>query len=364
LIVADPGKTITIGAAKSVQTDQEFQITLQRGHNFIGAPFNFTVPANKLRLQSGASVTLWTYNGSFTPATELQPWEGYYVANLNQNSDVLLINPNLSASMPARVANQTGWRLRILASCGQARDDYNFAGVAATSADGWDDNDLAEPPPIGDFVSLYFPHPEWQKPLARFSDDLRAIISENHQWHFHVVTNIPNETVTLRFAGLREIDPALDLWLVDDELKSKQNLRENATYQYLPRRVELATAFTLIAGKKEFVDEQTTNIRGVPDEFVLEQNFPNPFSASGIFDNPETAIRFGLPQQSVVTIKIFDLAGHEIATPLDRVELPAGRHQRVWDGRDAQGRTVTSGIYFYRLSAGSFAKTIKLMLMR
>ena len=79
---------------------------------------------------------------------------------------------------------------------------------------------------------------------------------------------------------------------------------------------------------------------------------------------PKTAIRFGLPQASVVTIKIFDLAGHEVATLLNRAELPAGRHQRVWDGRDSQGRTVVSGIYFYQLRAGSFAKTMKLMLMR
>jgi len=63
-------------------------------------------------------------------------------------------------------------------------------------------------------------------------------------------------------------------------------------------------------------------------------------------------------------IKIFDLAGHEVATLLDRAELPAGRHQRLWNGRDAQGQTVTSGIYFCRLAAGSFAKTIKLMVVR
>ena len=367
LIVADPGKTITAGAAKSVQTDQEFQIPLQRGHNFIGNPFNFNIPVNKLRLQSGATITLWTYTGSFTPATELQPWEGYYLANLNQNTDVLFINPNLSTAMLSRAASPTGWRLQILASCGQARDNYNFAGVAATSNDHYDFNDLAEPPPIGDFVSLYFPHPEWQKALTHFSDDLRATAGENHEWRFHVATNIAREPVTLRFDGLQEIDPALDLWLVDDELKYKQNLRENATYQYLPRRADQANAFTLLVGKKEFVEEQTANAQGAPENFVLEQNFPNPFAVGAAYSLQQastTLIRFGLPRTSVVTIKIFDVAGHEISILLDGAELPAGRHQRVWNGHDMQGRALPSGVYFYQLRGGGVFKTMKLLLLR
>jgi hypothetical protein len=149
-------------------------------------------------------------------------------------------------------------------------------------------------------------------------------------------------------------------------LQYKQNLRENAVYQYQPRNSESAKAFTLIAGKEAFVEEQTANTQGVPENFVLEQNFPNPFSplGRGISGSTETAIRFGLPQPGVVTIKIFDLAGHEIATLLDRAELPAGRHQRVWNGRDAQGRAMVSGVYFYQLRVGSFSKTMKLMLMR
>ena len=65
-----------------------------------------------------------------------------------------------------------------------------------------------------------------------------------------------------------------------------------------------------------------------------------------------------------MTLKIFDVTGHEIATLLERVELPAGRHQRVWDGRDAQGRVMTSGIYFCRLAAGNFSRTMKMTLMR
>ena len=366
LIVRDPGQIIDVGVAKSIRTDQSFRIALQPGHNLIATPFNFPVSIGKLSLKSGGNLNaLKTYSssGAIPETAALQPWEGYYFPNVNQTFDTLFVNPNLFTAMIAKTV-AGGWKLRILANCAGARDDYNFAGVSPKSLDGYDDNDLAEPPPIGEYVSLYFPHPEWEKSLTRFSDDMRAASNPNQQWRFVVESSIPNEAVNLRFEGWRDIDPSLTVLLVDDALNYKQNLRENPAYQYQPRSRENTKTFTLIVGKDAFVEEQTANAQGVPENFVLEQNFPNPFSSGRNFGAPETAIRFGLPQQSIVTIKIFDLAGHEVVTLLDRAELPAGRHQRLWNGRDAQGRTVTSGIYFCQLVAGSFSKTIKLMVVR
>ena len=368
LIVRESGKTIDSDGGQSIRTDREYAIPLQTGHNFVATPFNFTIPLGKLHLKSG-NVSLNTYQGNWITASELSPWEGYYLANNSTAAETLFVNPNLSSSAIVSkkdegAANESAWRVQILASCGQARDTENFAGVAPASNDDYDFNDLAEPPPIGEYVSVYFPHPEWRKPLERYSDDMRAMSNPNQQWRFMVESNLPNEIVNLRFEGLREIDASLAIVLVDEALQFKQNLRENAVYQYQLRQRDNAKAFTLIVGKEAFVSEQTATAQGVPENFVLEQNFPNPFSARGSFGNPETAIRFGLPEKSVVTIKIFDLAGHEVTTLLDRAELPAGRHQRLWNGRDGQGRVVTSGIYFCQLTTENVAKTVKVMMMR
>ena len=359
LIVKESGKTIDSDAGQSIRTDKEFAIPLAPGHNLVAAPFNFAIPLNKLRLKSNGAVNLRTFlDNGWTSANELAPWEGYYLPNNSTTTvDTLFVNPNLSSSSMMSKKDGSGWRVEILASCKQARDTENFAGVALASSDHYDGNDLTEPPPIGEYVSVYFPHPEWRKVFDRYSDDMRSTGNPDQRWNFVVETNIANEMVTLRFENLKDLDANLSVFLIDEAMKYKQNLRENAVYQYQPRGNERPKEFTLIVGKEDFVSDQTINAQGVPENFVLEQNFPNPF-------NPETSIRFGLPQQSVVTIKIFDLAGHEIATLLDRVELAAGRHQRVWDGRDSQGRAVTSGIYFCRLTAGSFAKTMKLMVVR
>ncbi|MBI4553395.1 MAG: fibronectin type III domain-containing protein [Candidatus Latescibacteria bacterium] len=94
-----------------------------------------------------------------------------------------------------------------------------------------------------------------------------------------------------------------------------------------------------------------------PREFALHQNYPNPF-------NPETTIRFDLPALTAVTLRIYNLLGQEVATLLDGDPKPAGFYTIRWDGRDASGRPVASGLYVYRLEAGTFVKTRKMLLMR
>jgi 5'-nucleotidase / UDP-sugar diphosphatase len=89
----------------------------------------------------------------------------------------------------------------------------------------------------------------------------------------------------------------------------------------------------------------------VPDGYTLEQNYPNPF-------NPSTTITFTLPVSEKVTLKIYNVLGEEIAT-LVSDNLSAGRYSVTWDAH-----TAASGVYFYRLQAGSVQKTMKLILLK
>ncbi len=94
----------------------------------------------------------------------------------------------------------------------------------------------------------------------------------------------------------------------------------------------------------------------IPASFELAQNFPNPF-------NPTTSIKFGLPAKSHANIKVYNLLGQEIAILVDQ-ELPAGTYTAEWDGRDKNNTEVASGIYFYKLVAGDFIDTKKMMLVK
>lgn len=90
--------------------------------------------------------------------------------------------------------------------------------------------------------------------------------------------------------------------------------------------------------------------------YTLDQNKPNPF-------NPKTTISFSLPREERVTLAVFDAAGRRVKTLHDKVE-GAGVHRVIWDGTDEAGRPVASGVYFYRMDAGKFSQTKKMLLVK
>ena len=88
-----------------------------------------------------------------------------------------------------------------------------------------------------------------------------------------------------------------------------------------------------------------------PNKFVLSQNYPNPF-------NPSTLINYSIPDNSFVTIKVYDLLGKEVATLVNE-EKPFGNYAVEFDGSD-----LSSGVYFYRMQAGGFSNIKKFILLR
>ncbi|HDQ46330.1 MAG TPA: T9SS type A sorting domain-containing protein [bacterium] len=132
------------------------------------------------------------------------------------------------------------------------------------------------------------------------------------------------------------------------------------------------TAGQAIAGKSEtgasrtffgFWHVESALVTGVemqpplPLEFRLEQNYPNPF-------NPQTTIVFHLPEPSPVRLEIYNVTGKHLRTLIPGLKYEAGIWETVWDGRDAGGLTVSSGVYITRLTADRQVKTRKMTLLK
>ena len=91
-------------------------------------------------------------------------------------------------------------------------------------------------------------------------------------------------------------------------------------------------------------------------EVFLHQNYPNPF-------NPTTTINYSLKQNSKVSLNVYNIKGQKVKQLISE-QLLTGQHSVVWDGKDNNGKSVSSGIYFYKLKTDSFEKTKKMILLK
>ena len=114
---------------------------------------------------------------------------------------------------------------------------------------------------------------------------------------------------------------------------------------------EMITRMEQAKTKYETLTDVKDDASVVPSKYLLQQNYPNPF-------NPTTTIQFQIPKTDFVTLKIYDVIGNEIAVPVNNI-LEAGTHRIQFDAS-----SLTSGIYFYRISTGSFSEIKKMTLIK
>lgn len=148
-------------------------------------------------------------------------------------------------------------------------------------------------------------------------------------------------------------------WCIFDWYTHQQNsgfqsmglIRMNRTTAK-PVKTTLANMYQQYANYSEYITSaKKLDSRNIPSAFSLEQNYPNPF-------NPNTTIRFSLPQESDVQVKILDLLGNEVALLVNE-RLEAGTYSREW-----QAQSFASGVYFYQIKAGRFVNTRKMLLLK
>ncbi|SVB89012.1 uncharacterized protein METZ01_LOCUS241866, partial [marine metagenome] len=95
----------------------------------------------------------------------------------------------------------------------------------------------------------------------------------------------------------------------------------------------------------------------IPEVYALHQNYPNPF-------NPTTKIKYDLPENTHVTLVIYDIMGRQVQTLFSNHYQEAGYRHVVWNGQDRFGKPLASGMYFYRIQAGDFIRVRKMVLLK
>ena len=189
----------------------------------------------------------------------------------NDNTDQDLKIPlNGVGATFGKAKHKSGWQAFIKAKAQGLKDNWNIIGANPDALDKKGKEDMAEPPPIGNYISLYFPHDDWQDNADKYAVDIRKESDEGYVWDLEVRTNISNVNVDLDFTDLKNtienssLSVDYKLVLVDPVLKTIQDLTENSLFEY-PSGVNHSTkSLRLIIGTDDFVKENDLGVSNIP----------------------------------------------------------------------------------------------------
>ncbi|MHB9027328.1 MAG: FlgD immunoglobulin-like domain containing protein [Candidatus Latescibacterota bacterium] len=141
-----------------------------------------------------------------------------------------------------------------------------------------------------------------------------------------------------------------------DKFDGTITLGFKAKGQISEMNVEMVNAEAAINGVIGSVSNATVTLKAVPTVYALSQNFPNPF-------NPTTTIEYSIPKAGHTTLAIYNVAGQKVRTLINESQA-ASFYKVVWDGRNDNGESVATGMYFYKLVSGNYSKIVKMTLMK
>ncbi|GAB5518594.1 MAG: hypothetical protein RhofKO_08450 [Rhodothermales bacterium] len=288
-------------------------VDLEEGWNLVAGP-NCSMPVDAIQDAGGIILpgTLFGFNATYEVVDTIEPLEGYWVR--------------------ATAAGSIAMDCNDVAATKQARN-----------------------PLLADFGELVLEDARGQQQRLYFN-------AQGQTWAegaFSVPPGGPGRAFTAAFENGRYVATQ-----TAGIVLAEASYPLRATVTRAPER----GLFTLSAGNKHHNLAQGTQITvaadaalalhtealasDLPTTYVMEQNYPNPF-------NPTTTLRFGIPEQSTVSITVFDLLGRQVATVLQAKELEAGWHTVEFDGQD-----LASGTYIYRMEASDFSRARRFMLLK
>ncbi len=370
----DPGKAFWLhtrvegvnmhsGSGKSMPTSAPFEITLDPLEwNDIATPFGFPVLWSDIMSESGSPQGItgpYTYDGTkwSYPATtdRLTPWEGYAVKNQN-NFPVKIKIPALSAEGRAKPAvdGEDSWTIQIIADAEGVRDENNYLGCRGSATGSWDSNDYPEPPPPpGEYVSVCFPHEDWQIYPDIYTSDFRSVDGEGHTWKVRVYGD--RSAASLTFKGISRLPDEFEAYLLDPKGNVYFELEDDEAYAFGIGE-ESFREFEVVIGPEAYLGEEISRFRPLPQNYDLSQNYPNPF-------NSGTFVSYELPKSCRVSIEIYNVLGQKVATPVDTFSGP-GYFSITYDGKNDLGEELASGVYLYVLRVGGSKIARKMTLIR
>ncbi len=306
---------------------ESFEATgLTAGWNLIGGPWE-TTPAVDAGVYPAGAIDLTNLHyydgetGEYVPTTEFAHCRGHLVMVTSSDTATVMVPDTASSKHVYVHKTKTApveWTARLTVESNVISRALTF-GVAEDATQGIDlGHDAVMFPTLPGYADAYFDN-----------HMSKSIVRDNNQVEWDLVLT-DNATINIDLEGV----PA-DWNLAIDGIDLRQTGSLNLT-----------------AGTHKV----TASVQAVPENYVLDQNRPNPF-------NPTTDINYSVPADGHVKIAVYNVLGEEVKSLVDGVQ-EAGSRTVTWDGTDQEGNRVDSGIYFYKLNAGGFTETRKMTLIK
>jgi phosphodiesterase/alkaline phosphatase D-like protein len=333
-----------------LQANGAFPIQIHAGWNIIANPFEVPVRWAAVRAQNGLlfSDVIQGWSGSYAADTVLEPFKGYYFFNNGSGTTTLAIPYPLPSTLQqaAYAVPEIEWSLHVAFETADNIDADCHLGVSAAAAPGIDSLEIRKPPLVFAGGEVYFSRPAADGKYSRFSTDYRPGLSGSEEWDIEI-SHPKGCNGILRLDGVDGIPTKYRVILVSPDNGWPIDLRSQKEYRLQTPMTSLTVR--VLVGLDSDIERTLAEL--LPVSYSLAQNYPNPF-------NPATTIRYGLPQRSMVNLTIFNALGQQVRQLLSE-EQAAGYHDVKFEGSG-----LASGVYFYRIRAGSFVETKKFLLIR
>lgn len=334
--------------------NDSYSIPLHQGWNLISTPFERSTKWESIKTINGLAANQLLYawnNGSYSNQDAMLPYHGYY---FNNNGGLISLKiPYDPSGTLGKISAVSEYPIDVkkflkisLSNINKGTTSEIFVGINPGAKEGYDENDYYSAP--ADFQETRINLIKNELPIRNryFFIEQRPAIKDGQKYDLEIKT-VPNESLELRTEGIENFDQ-YNIYLLDlrlnnlYNLKKNKNIQLNLAHQYNP--------YELYIGSENFIKSLKQNIQ--PFVYYLFQNYPNPF-------NPKTTLRFSIPENTKVSLKVFDILGKTISTLIDDEYYNAGNYEVEFDGKD-----LPSGIYIVGMHTQKFTDQKKIVLLK
>jgi hypothetical protein len=331
--------------AVTLTTDNSYSISLHNEWNLISNPFDKTITWSSVQSTNSVTQPIHYYsNGSYSTQSNFEPFKGYYFFNSSGLTNLKI--PYITSSGLGKDYNTATNELEIFLSLNNIVQAQINAGFSDEASPGIDMLDIFSPPSVFCDVSMSIYNKEVETSYKYLQKEYRPEIGEGQEFNIFL-KNTTDKNLEMVINGLQNfID--YEIYLLDKQIMRLYDLKITNNIEiikYTDRK-----EYALFIGTKEFMKQKRADL--LPSEFTLYQNYPNPF-------NPATKIMFAIPEQSKITLKIYNVLGELVADLINDQIYDAGYYELNFDGTK-----LASGIYIYRLQADGKSISRKMILVR